>query len=147
MTIYFDMDGTIADLYSTADWLNRLRAYDPRPYIEARPLVNMSSLARLLNALQDNGYSIGIISWSSKESNKTFDKAIAKMKLAWLRRHLPSVNFNVEHIVPYGTRKSIFMNDGDILFDDEKRNREDWINHGGIAFDVDNILNVLKGLK
>ena len=42
----FDMDGTIADLYADPNWLPKLRAYDPTPYINAKPLVNMSRLAR-----------------------------------------------------------------------------------------------------
>ena len=29
MRIWFDMDGTIADLYGVEDWLPKLRAYDP----------------------------------------------------------------------------------------------------------------------
>ena len=29
--IYFDMDGTIADLYAVDGWLDMLRAYDPTP--------------------------------------------------------------------------------------------------------------------
>ena len=49
MTIYFDMDGTIADLYGAKDWLPRLRAYDAKIYAEARPICNMNTLARKLN--------------------------------------------------------------------------------------------------
>ena len=45
MTVYFDMDGTIADLYGAKDWLPRLRAYDAKIYAEARPLCNMNTLA------------------------------------------------------------------------------------------------------
>ena len=62
MTIYFDMDGTIADLYSTKDWLPRLRAYDAKVYAEARPLCNMNTLARKLNRVQRKGVKIGVIS-------------------------------------------------------------------------------------
>lgn len=29
--IYFDMDGTIANLYAVEGWLPMLRAYDPTP--------------------------------------------------------------------------------------------------------------------
>ena len=50
MTIFLDMDGTIADLYGAKDWLPRLRAYDAKVYAEARPLCNMNTLARKLNS-------------------------------------------------------------------------------------------------
>ena len=40
--IFFDMDGTIADLYGVDGWLDDLRAERVRPYAEAKPLVNLS---------------------------------------------------------------------------------------------------------
>lgn len=144
MTIYFDMDGTIADLYGIPDWLPRLRAYDPTPYLEARPLLNMSSLSRLLNRAQKNGKRIGIISWGSKNSTPAYDKAIARMKKAWLRLHLPMVDFDEIIVVPYGTRKSLYMQEGDILFDDINAIRTDWTAHKGSAYTPDNILTILR---
>ena len=33
--IWFDMDGTLADLYGVENWLEKLRASDPSPYAEA----------------------------------------------------------------------------------------------------------------
>ncbi len=142
-TIYFDMDGTIADLYSIPDWLPLLRAYDPKPYAEAKPLVNLNSLARILNRLQRQGFRIGIISWLSKTSTPEYDAKVTTAKERWLARHLSSVNFDEIHIVPYGTPKETFATVNDILFDDEVRNRENWI---GKAFDVDSIIEILKGI-
>ena len=54
-TIYFDMDGTIADLYAVDNWLAKLRSSDPSPYAEAETLLNMSHLARLLHKVQALG--------------------------------------------------------------------------------------------
>lgn len=65
MTIWFDMDGTIADLYGVDGWLEMLIAEDPTPYAVAKPLVRLSTLARKLNELQRKGYKIGVISWLS----------------------------------------------------------------------------------
>ena len=64
--IYFDMDGTIADLYGVENWLDYLVNSKTKPYREATPLVNMRKLGRLLNTLQSIGYHIGIVSWLSK---------------------------------------------------------------------------------
>ena len=41
MTIYLDMDGTIADLYGVEDWLKKLRAEDSSPYEEAEPMCDL----------------------------------------------------------------------------------------------------------
>ena len=63
----FDMDGTIADLYGVENWLPMIRAYDATPYREAKPLLNLSALARQLNAAQRKGAKLVIISWASKD--------------------------------------------------------------------------------
>ena len=52
--IYFDMDGTIADLYGVDGWLDMLINEDATPYIKANPLVRLATLARMLNRLQRN---------------------------------------------------------------------------------------------
>ena len=144
MTIWFDMDGTIADLYGVENWLPMLRASDPTPYLVARPLVNLSALARMLNKLQKQGYEIGVISWTSKTGTPDYNAAVTAAKYAWLSKHLPSVDFDEIHVVPYGTPKQVFAHsDNDILFDDEAKNRENWT---GLALDVTDIIGALKAL-
>lgn len=139
--INFDMDGTIANLYGVDGWLDDLNNKSERPYQLAKPLVNLSSLARILNRLQKNGYQVNIISWLAKNSNEDFDLRVTIAKREWLKKHLPSVSWNKVSIVAYGTPKSTCGNG--ILFDDEERNRKEW---NGIAYDVNNIIEVLKGL-
>ncbi len=140
--IYLDMDGTFVNLYSVSNWLEQLRAFNPTPYIEAEPLVRMASLARLLNALQQRGDHIAIVSWLSKESTPEYDEAVTLAKLAWLQAHLPSVQFDEIVIVPYGTPKSevVEFPEG-VLFDDESRNREEW---EGEALDPEFLLDLLR---
>ena len=137
--INFDMDGTIADFYGVENWLSYLIDGNPYPYAVAKPLVNMSVLARHLNRLQRNGYEINIISWLAKNSTAEFDEKVTETKKKWLKKHLSSVNWNKITIVPYGVDKSTLGNG--ILFDDEELNRNMW---GEGAYDVDNILGVLK---
>ena len=143
-TIYFDMDGTIADLYGVNNWLEYLIADDTFPYAKAEPLLRLCSLARVLNRLQKEGYNIGVISWLSKNGGKLYNKAVTQIKLNWLENHLPSVHWDEIHIVPYGTPKQNFCSTPlDILFDDEEKNRNNWT---GRAYDVHNIMEVLKNL-
>lgn len=142
VTINFDMDGTIADLYGVENWLEHLEAENPFPYENAAPLLRLSALARKLNALQRKGYELAIISWLSKTGSRSYNDMVTAAKLGWLRKHLPSVNWNRITIVPYGTPKENFCNSPlDILFDDEARNRDNWT---GIAFDVQNIMEILR---
>ena len=140
--IWFDMDGTIADLYGVENWLPMLIAADPTPYIVAAPLLHLATLARLLNKVQRAGYEIGVVSWLSKSSTAEYDEAVTAAKLAWLAKHLPSVRWNEIKIVAYGTSK-ISECGGGILFDDEDKNRNEW---GEGAYEPSQILNILKGL-
>lgn len=140
-TIYFDMDGTIADLYGVEGWLADLTANKVRPYTEAKPMVRMSRLARKLNALQRKGYKIGIISWLARGANAEYNEAVTQAKIAWLGKHLASVNFDEVKIVAYGTPKNT-LGKG-ILFDDEKPNRDNW---GEGAYKPEEIFEILAQL-
>lgn len=143
-TIWFDMDGTIANLYAVEDWLPKLRAYDASPYAEAEVMLNMSQLARLLNKVQQLGYQLGIISWLSKCPTPEYDEAVTEAKKAWLGQHLASVSWDKVIIVKHGVPKELFkQTEDDILFDDEAPNRENW--HGD-AYEPDMIIKVLKAL-
>jgi hypothetical protein len=145
MTIYFDLDGTLADLYGVENWLDYLLEKNALPYEIAKPLLRLNTLARLLNRLQSEGYKIGIISWLAKNSSNDYDEAVTKAKENWLNKHLASVKFDTIHIVKYGTPKESFAkSENDILFDDEERNRDNWT---GKAYDVNDIIEVLKGLR
>ena len=144
MKICFDMDGTIANLYGVENWLEYLNNEDVKPYREARVLLNMNSLAKRLNRLQAQGNKIVVISWLSKFGSTNYDEAVTEAKKAWLKKHLGSVKFDEINIVKYGTPKSLFCESStDVLFDDEKPNRDNWL---GKAYDVNNILETLATL-
>jgi hypothetical protein len=147
-TIYFDMDGTIADLYGVDGWLHMLRSQNPKPYKDARPLVNMRVFARLLNILHNEGYRIGVISWLAKDSTPQYDEEVEYAKRLWLTIHLKSVKFDEVHIVKYGTPKSTLARKGSILFDDEYNNRREFVeaDENNIAYDVGAIIRTIKDI-
>ena len=140
-TIWLDMDGTFVNLYAVDGWLPMLIAEDVTPYVVAKPMFNMSLLARLLNKAQRNGYRLGVISWTSKGGSKSYNEAVAAAKRKWLARHLRSVNFNHIDIVGYGTPKQAGRNG--ILFDDEEPNRANW---NGEAHEPCSLIEFLKTL-
>jgi hypothetical protein len=142
MTIWFDMDGTIANLYAVDGWLADLRAERTRPYELAAVMLNMSQLARQLNKLQRLGYKLGIISWTAKNGNASYNAQVASAKLNWLNKHLHSVKWDAVKIVPYGTDKKVATGGG-ILFDDEEPNRTNW---GNNAYDPKDMMEILRAL-
>ena len=142
--IYFDMDGTIADLYGVTGWLDSLVAEQTKPYREAKPLVDMRQLGKMLNKLQAQGWKIGIISWLAKSGSDEYNNRVAKTKEAWLKKHLGSVHFDEIKIAKYGTPKQFLANHSfGILFDDEQPNRDAWV---GKSYDVHNILQILAAI-
>lgn len=141
MKIIFDMDGTIADLYGVENWLEKLRLFDETPYIEAKPMVNMSRLARAIHKAQANDIQVTVVSWLAKNANEEYDEMVANAKLDWLAQHLPSVVFDDLIMVPYGTDKSMFADKNSILFDDNFDIRKDFV---GNAFEPSEIFEVMK---
>lgn len=144
MTLFFDMDGTITNLYGIDNWLECLQCHNANPYRNAKPLPHLSSLARRLNNCQAEGIRLGIISWLAKNSTPEFDAEVTAAKLAWLKKHLPSVRWDEIHIVAYGTPKENYCSSAnDILIDDEEKNRMNWT---GRAFSETEMFVILKEL-
>ena len=141
MKIWFDMDGTLADLYGVKNWLEMLKAYDPTPYAKAKPLVNMAALARMIHNRQAKGYKVCIVSALSKESTPAYDAAVMKAKITWLKKHLASVQFDEIHFVPYSFQKNDVNSGDDVLFDDEQRHLEAWT---GKAYHAKEMMEKLK---
>lgn len=140
--IYFDMDGTVANLYDVPAWLDMLIAEDPTPYRIAAPMLNMNVLARKLNKLQKMGFHIGIISWLSKNGTEEYNVKVTAAKRTWLNKHLHSVKWDAIHIVPYGRNKWEVCGAG-ILFDDEQKNRDTWQEE---SYEPEQIMKVLNAL-
>lgn len=125
--LVFDMDGTIADLYGVKGWLEDLRAYNPRPYVKAKPLYDMDALNGILNALKEQGWTIAVTTWLAKDSTKAYDDEVRKAKLEWLEKY--DFPYDEIHLVKYGTTKANCTRKlglGQILVDDNEKIRKGW---------------------
>ena len=145
-SIYFDMDGTIADLYGVPNWLDKLRSSDPSPYLEAAPLVKPDEFRKILVALRLSGYRIGIVSWLSIDSTKDYDRVVRAAKTLWLYETLDGFSFDEIHFVKYGRPKHNVVKDKKgWLFDDSDEVLKKW---KGDKVDVKEreILGALLGL-
>ena len=143
MTIWLDMDGTCVNLYGVNNWLEKLKMFDESPYKEAKPIVNMNALARILNNRQKRGYKIGIISLLAKNSNEDYDRRVMNAKREWLNKHLASVQFDEIIFKPYDFIKNNVNNGNDILVDDEERHLTAWT---GYRIEAQNIIKELRAL-
>lgn len=142
--IWFDMDGTIADLYGVDGWLEDLIAHNTRPYAQAKDIYNVLDLLEIMIALKEKGYKLGVISWGSKENNKEYDKAVEIVKKAWLYDRLMDAFLDEIIVTPYGVRKADTCRKFGygILVDDEKQNRDAW----DLGVTIDATQNIIKAL-
>lgn len=126
-TLVFDMDGTIANLYSVDGWLEMLRSSDATPYRTAKPMYDMDTLVELLKMLKAIGWTIAITSWLAMGSTKAYDREVRKAKIEWLEKY--NFPFDEIHLVKYGTTKAncTRKNGGfQILVDDNEKVRNGW---------------------
>ena len=151
-TLCFDMDGTIADLYGVEGWLEKLRAYDATPYIQAEPMVDMELFAELLRTARAQGIEVRIITWLSKETTKEYDELVRMAKQVWLDYY--NIPYDHFHGIAYGTTKANMVRSSldykecetAVLFDDNAKVRKGW--HMGDAYDPTtcDICEIIKGI-
>lgn len=141
--IYFDMDGTIADLYNVDGWLGMLQAEDTTPYEQAAPMYDMAQLDQLMREFINLGFTIGVISWAAMNGSKEYNRATRAAKKMWIEQNLPCVS--EFHVVKYGTPKHQVRNiKNSILVDDNAEVRAAW---RGMTVDANkNILIELQNL-
>lgn len=142
--IYFDMDGTIADLYNYDNWLEMLRAEDTTPYEKCGVLVDIKELRRVLDDYINAGVTLGIISWGAMGGSREYCKRTRKAKIAWCEKYFPNV-FTEYHVVKYGTPKHHVRKIKDsILVDDNADVRNAW--KGETIDATKNIIKLLSEL-
>lgn len=126
MVIYFDLDGTLADLYNVPQWLEKLHAENTEPYSQAA--IAHPSLPCLLDNLKAAGATLGVISWGAMGGSNEYTKRTKTAKLEWCKRHFGDV-FSEFHVIKYGTPKSkAAKHSNAVLVDDNARVRTSWEN-------------------
>lgn len=140
-TIYFDLDGTIADMYGFSGWLDCLQNEQTTPYSEAGLLVDGEQFRNFLAAGKVAGVLFGVISWGAKNASKDYQKAIRRSKIEWLKKNNLLEYFDELHIIKYGTPKNrAAKNRTGVLIDDELQR---WNTEKLVTADnFHNILNV-----
>ena len=102
ITVYLDMDGTIADLYSTDAWLERLTAEDETPFLEAEP---MTTEETLLNIFPTDIYDVRVLTMTPKDATKEYCDRVREAKEAWLNTYFP--NIEKRYYKAYGDNKNL----------------------------------------
>lgn len=147
MYIWFDMDGTIADLYGQKNWLEDLMAERVEPYLNAEPLYAVGDLLSAFWDLKLKGYSIGIISWCAKNGTSAYNEAVRQAKIKWLKEVNLDILIDKVLVTEYGKPKHESCGEygTGILVDDETQNIDSWT-LGAVINAKDNIIAALANL-
>lgn len=145
--IYFDMDGTVADLYGEKNWLDNLRKEVCGSFINLRPLVDMTELAMVCHQLMNLGYSFGVITWLPMGASYEFERVCEKEKKHWVDTLMPWVS--EFYAQTYGEPKQsapIHRAAQMILVDDNAEVRAKW-NTPKQRTSIDATKNIIEELK
>lgn len=122
--VYFDMDGTIADLYGVSDCFKRLDNMDATVYSEAKPI---DKYINMLKEFHTMGYKVIILSALGMVSSKQFDKDTIRNKGMWLDTYVGKEYIDERVYIPNTKHKELYQLFGKgILVDDDDRVLMNW---------------------
>lgn len=138
-TVWFDMDGTLYDLYNIPNWLERLEEKDEGVFYHGTMMYNPFRIEQAIDALIAHGWQVGVITWAPKgvEKDDPFFTKVENIKRFWLKRFYPALLENF-YCLPYGESKSVCACDHwkersldpdmgvQILVDDNMLVRDEW---------------------
>ena len=100
--IFFDLDGTVADLYNKEGWLEDIQ--NELPIFEnLKPIIDMQELEGFCMKLKARGYGIGIITWLPMHASEQYESACALEKRKWVSKYMPYID--EFYALRYGTPK------------------------------------------
>lgn len=129
--LYLDMDGTIADLYSQENWLDKLKNEDKEIYYKAEVIISEQDLLKIY-PLED--YDIRILTMLAGYSTKEYQKNVINQKQKWLEKYYPKIAKNINNqFVEYGNCKAKYAEKYSIILDDNETIRKNWQKKIGLA--------------
>ena len=146
--IYFDLDGTVYDLYGVENWLSLLRNEDVSVYTKGNTLYS-ADFYKIVCSLMRHGVKFGVITWGSMTASPEFEEVTERAKRQWVNEHLPFVeSFAYQR---YGTPKQQAIKNRTqkyILIDDNAEVIKIWENgKTRKSYQVTNEKNVTQILK
>lgn len=148
--IYFDMDGTIADLYAYPNWLEHLQN-EQSDFERLAPMVDMVVLNVLMAELKKTDKAVfSIATWLPMNASEDFEETCADDKIEWVFAHFGTELYKNMHCMKYGTPKHTCvgrkLTKNDVLVDDNMEVLTEWIQAGGTGVVAHELLNYLYEL-
>ena len=150
--VYFDLDGTLFNLYGKENWLEMLESETVGVFqgseSDLMENIDLEELYEGIQALANYGVEFNVITWLPMQASREYEEICAKEKTEWVRKVLPFINEVV--CQPYGTPKQKGISkraNTMILIDDNKEVCNMWkTNKQRRAIQVDNEYSALEAL-
>lgn len=90
--IYFDLDGTVYNLYGVENWLEKLRNEISGAFLEGDFLVDYENFMDCIEELIRQDYTFGVITWLPTQASPEYEEICRKEKIEWINDYLPFVS-------------------------------------------------------
>lgn len=100
--IYFDLDGTLYNLYATENWLEKIRN-EVNGIFSGDNRMFENNFYKIVSELLNIGYEFGVITWLPMQASPEYEEICRHEKMEWIKKYLPFVS--EINIIPYGTPK------------------------------------------
>ena len=89
--IMMDLDGTVYDLYSVENWLEKLQTEKENVFLEGEFLVNYNDFMDCIRFLLECGYTFGVITWLPMQASEEYELECTEVKREWVKKFMPFV--------------------------------------------------------
>lgn len=90
--IFFDLDGTLYNLYEIDNWLDSLQYEDATVFERGDFIGDYERFMNVVKELLAKGFTFGVISWLPMYATPEFEAECAKVKETWVKKYLPFVD-------------------------------------------------------
>ena len=89
--IYFDLDGTVYDLYNVENWEPKLRAENADVFNEGNFIGDYTRFITVCTELVKKGVQFGVITWLPMQATEEYERECAEVKREWVKKFMPFV--------------------------------------------------------
>ena len=89
--IWLDLDGTVYDLYSVENWLEKLRSENSSVFSEGGFIGDYDRFISICNKLVSVGVQFEVITWLPMQASEEYEIECAEAKREWVKKFMPFV--------------------------------------------------------
>ena len=90
--VFFDCDGTLYNLYSIPNWLDKLRNEETDVFTENLFMGDYTEFLKEVSRLLAAGYEFGVITWLPMGASPEYEEICRQEKIEWIEKYLPFVH-------------------------------------------------------